>query len=162
MPYYVKITKKVREAILPAYIVVRRTFDGNYLVYQSALERVEGNTLSERCENVGGALLTPLEAKQEIAGTSCKSCHTPEAYGGNDTNGVLSPGSGPGTDNGIDAGADSNTGADAGNDPEVPAPGSSDHADTGTKKTAGSGEEKSEETENKTDKKESEVTDEQK
>lgn len=155
MPYYVKITKKVREAILPAYIVVRRTFDGNYLVYQSALERVEGNTLSERCENVGGALLTPLEAKQEIAGTSCKSCHTPEAYGGNDTNGVLSPGSGPGTDNGIDtdAGADSNTGADAGTDLEVSVPGSSDHADTGTEEAAGSGKEKSEETENKTDKK---------
>ena len=84
MPYYVKVTKKVREAILPAYLVLRRTFDGNYLIYQSALERVEGNTLRERCDNVGGALLTPLEAKEEIAGTSCRPCYTPKAYGGDD------------------------------------------------------------------------------
>ena len=84
MPYYVKVTKKVREAILPAYLVVRRTFDGNFLIYQSALERVEGNTLRERCDNVGGALLTPLEAKGEIAGTICKPCYTPKAYGGDD------------------------------------------------------------------------------
>lgn len=140
MPYYVKVTKKVREAILPAYIVVRRTFDGNYLVYQSALEKVEGNTLSERCENVGGALLTPLEAKQELAGTSCKSCHTPEAYGGDDAGDTQSP------DTGI----------------EAPAPGNNENADASTEETAGSGEEKSEETETETDKKESEVTDEQK
>lgn len=84
MPYYVKVTKKVREAILPAYLVLRRTFDGNFLIYQSALERVEGNTLRERCDKVGGALLTPLEAKDEIAGTICKPCYTPEAYGGDD------------------------------------------------------------------------------
>ena len=84
MPYYVKVTKKVREAILPAYLVLRRTFDGNFLIYQSALERVEGNTLRERCDNVGGALLTPLEAKEEIAGTSCRPCYTPKAYGGDD------------------------------------------------------------------------------
>lgn len=140
MPYYVKVTKKVREAILPAYIVVRRTFDGNCLVYQSALEKVEGNTLSERCEKVGGALLTPLEAKQELNGTSCKSCHTPEAYGGDDAGETPSPGTSG----------------------EVPTPGSNDSADAGTEETAGSGEEKSEETEIETDKKESEVTDEQK
>lgn len=138
MPYYVKVTKKVREAILPAYLVVRRTFDGNYLVYQSALENVEGNTLSERCEKVGGALLTPLEAKQELNGTSCKPCYTPEAYGGDDAGETQSPGTGN----------------------EVPAPGTNDGADASTEETAGSGEEKSEETE--TDKKESEVTDESK
>ena len=84
MPYYVKITKKVRDAILPAYLVLRRTFDGNFLIYQSALERVEGNTLRERCDKVGGVLLTPLEAKEEIAGTICKTCYTPAAYGGDD------------------------------------------------------------------------------
>ena len=33
MPYYVKVTKKVREAILPAYLVVQKTFDGNSLQY---------------------------------------------------------------------------------------------------------------------------------
>ena len=75
----------MREAILPAYLVVQKTFDGNYLLFQSALEKVEGNTLSERCERIGGALLTPLEAKAEIKGASCLPCHTPKEYGGEDT-----------------------------------------------------------------------------
>ena len=92
MPYYVKVTKKVREAILPAYLVVQKTFDGNYLLFQSALEKVEGNTLSERCKRIGGALLTPLEAKAEIKGTSCLPCHTPKEYGGEDTEENTAPG----------------------------------------------------------------------
>lgn len=84
MPYYVKVTKKVREALLPAYLVVQRTFDGNYLLFQSALSRVEGNTLSERCAAVGGSLITPLEVAGEINGTSCASCYTPKEYGGDE------------------------------------------------------------------------------
>ena len=84
MPYYVKVTKKVREALLPAYLVVQRTFDGNYLLFQSALSRVEGNTLSERCAAVGGSLITPLEVAGEINGTSCASCYTPKKYGGDE------------------------------------------------------------------------------
>lgn len=103
MPYYVKVTKKVREAILPAYLVVQKTFDGNYLLFQSALEKVEGNTLSERCKRIGGALLTPLEAKAEIKGTSCLPCHTPKEYGGEDTE----ENTAPGIDTGIGAGNES-------------------------------------------------------
>lgn len=103
MPYYVKVTKKVREAILPAYLVVQKTFDGNYLLFQSALEKVEGNTLSERCKRIGGALLTPLEAKAEIKGTSCLPCHTPKEYGGEDTE----ENTAPGIDTGIGAGSES-------------------------------------------------------
>ena len=103
MPYYVKVTKKVREAILPAYLVVQKTFDGNYLLFQSALEKVEGNTLSERCERIGGALLTPLEAKAEIKGASCLPCHTPKEYGGEDTE----ENTAPGIDTGIGAGSES-------------------------------------------------------
>lgn len=103
MPYYVKVTKKVREAILPAYLVVQKTFDGNYLLFQSALEKVEGNTLSERCERIGGALLTPLEAKAEIKGTSCLPCHTPKEYGGEDTE----ENAAPDVDTGIGAGSES-------------------------------------------------------
>lgn len=109
MPYYVKVTKKVREAILPAYLVVQKTFDGNYLLFQSALEKVEGNTLSERCKRIGGALLTPLEAKAEIKGTSCLPCHTPKEYGGEDTE----ENTAPGIDTGIGAGGEStNTGTE--------------------------------------------------
>ena len=84
MPYYIKVTKKVREALLPAYLVVQRTFDGNYLLFQSALSKVEGNTLSERCAAVGGSLITPLEVAGEVNGTSCASCYTPKEYGGDE------------------------------------------------------------------------------
>lgn len=84
MPYYVKVTKKVREALLPACLVVQRTFDGNYLLFQSALSKVEGNTLSERCAAVGGSLITPLDVAGEVNGTSCASCYTPKEYGGDE------------------------------------------------------------------------------
>lgn len=84
MPYYVKVTKKVREALLPAYLVVQRTFDGNYLLFQSALSKVEGNTLSERCAAVGGSLITPLDVAGEVNGTNCASCYTPKEYGGDE------------------------------------------------------------------------------
>lgn len=84
MPYYVKVTKKVREALLPAYLVVQRTFDGNYLLFQSTLSKVEGNTLSERCAAVGGSLITPLDVAGEVNGTSCASCYTPKEYGGDE------------------------------------------------------------------------------
>lgn len=84
MPYYVKVTKKVREALLPAYLVVQRTFDGNYLLFQSALSKVEGNTLSERCAAVGGSLITPLDVAGEVNGTSCAYCYTPKEYGGDE------------------------------------------------------------------------------
>lgn len=84
MPYYVKVTKKVREALLPAYLVVQRTFDGNYLLFQSVLSKVEGNTLSERCAAVGGSLITPLDVAGEVNGTSCASCYTPKEYGGDE------------------------------------------------------------------------------
>lgn len=84
MPYYVKVTKKVREVLLPACLVVQRTFDGNYLLFQSALSKVEGNTLSERCAAVGGSLITPLDVAGEVNGTSCASCYTPKEYGGDE------------------------------------------------------------------------------
>lgn len=84
MPYYVKVTKKVRETLLPAYLVVQRTFDGNYLLFQSALSKVEGNTLSERCAAVGGSLITPLDVAGEVNGTSCASCYTPKECGGDE------------------------------------------------------------------------------
>lgn len=85
MPYYVKVTKKVKEAIVPSYVGVTKTADGNYLLYQSALSEIEGNTLSERAERVGGALLNVAQARMEINGTtSPAACHTPKEYGGED------------------------------------------------------------------------------
>ena len=141
MPYYVKVTKKVREALLPAYLVVQRTFDGNYLLFQSALSRVEGNTLSERCAAVGGSLITPLEVAGEINGTSCASCYTPKEYGGDEEK------------NAEDAQPAENI--------EVPQPeGNTDNSQT--EKNTGDSQPAENETKSDTNKEESEVTDEQK
>lgn len=146
MPYYVKVTKKVREALLPTYLVVQRTFDGNYLLFQSALSKVEGNTLSERCAAVGGSLITPLEVAGEVNGTSCASCYTPKEYGGDE---------------------DEDTTEDfrPGENVEVPQPGENSESPKPEKNTetpTPSETEAEKKTESETDKKESEVTDEQK
>ena len=141
MPYYVKVTKKVREALLPAYLVVQRTFDGNYLLFQSALSRVEGNTLSERCAAVGGSLITPLEVAGEINGTSCAPCYTPKEYGGDEEKNTM--------------------GSLPGENIEVPQPegntdGSQIEENTGDSQPSENG------TKSEANKEESEVTDEQK
>lgn len=146
MPYYVKVTKKVREALLPAYLVVQRTFDGNYLLFQSALSKVEGNTLSERCAAVGGSLITPLDVAGEVNGTSCASCYTPKEYGGDE---------------------DEDTAEDfrPGENIEVSQPGENSESPKPEKNTetlTPSETEAEKKTESETDKKESEVTDEQK
>lgn len=144
MPYYVKVTKKVREALLPAYLVVQRTFDGNYLLFQSALSKVEGNTLSERCAAVGGSLITPLEVAGEVNGTSCASCYTPKEYGGDeDTTEDFRPGEN------VEA-------PQPGENVETPKP--EENVETPQPSEA----ETEKKTELETDKKESEVTDEQK
>lgn len=155
MPYYVKVTKKVREALLPAYLVVQRTFDGNYLLFQSALSKVEGNTLSERCAAVGGSLITPLEVAGEVNGTSCASCYTPKEYGGDedeDTTEDFRPGENVEVHQ-------------PGENVEVPQPGENSESPKPEKNTethTPSETETEKKTESETDKKESEVTDEQK
>lgn len=155
MPYYVKVTKKVREALLPAYLVVQRTFDGNYLLFQSALSKVEGNTLSKRCAAVGGSLITPLEVAGEVTGTSCASCYTPKEYGGDedeDTTEDFRPGEN------VEV-------PQPGENVEVPQPGENSESPKPEKNTethTPSETETEKKTESETDKKESEVTDEQK
>lgn len=155
MPYYVKVTKKVREALLPAYLVVQRTFDGNYLLFQSALSKVEGNTLSERCAAVGGSLITPLDVAGEVNGTSCASCYTPKEYGGDedeDTTEDFRPGEN------IEV-------PQPGENVEAPQPGENSESPKPEKNTetlTPSETEAEKKTESETDKKESEVTDEQK
>ena len=155
MPYYVKVTKKVREALLPTYLVVQRTFDGNYLLFQSALSKVEGNTLSERGAAVGGSLITPLEVAGEVNGTSCASCYTPKEYGGDedeDTTEDFRPGEN------IEV-------PQPGENVEVPQPGENSESPKPEKNTetpTPSETEAEKKTESETDKKESEVTDEQK
>lgn len=80
MAYYVKVKPSVRDRILPKYITGTKAADGNIILFQSDLNSVDGLTLSDRAAAVGGVLLTPQEAKQEIDGT-CEhpaECYDPE------------------------------------------------------------------------------------
>lgn len=87
MPYYVKVTPEVKSQILPDYVVKPKAKDGNYLLFQTDLIGVPGNTLQERVDHVGGALLTPDERRAEGLGTANPpaKCYTPSEYGGTDT-----------------------------------------------------------------------------
>lgn len=79
MAYYVKVKPAVRDRILPKYIAGTKAADGNIILFQSDLNSVDGLTLSDRAKVVGGALLTPQEARQEIDGTCTPAeCYDPE------------------------------------------------------------------------------------
>ena len=84
MPYYVKVTPEVKRQILPDYVSKPQSKDGNFLLFQTDLIGVEGNTLQERVDKVGGALLTPDERRAEGLGTANPpaKCYTPVEYGG--------------------------------------------------------------------------------
>ncbi len=79
MAYYVKVKPKVKDRILPSYITGTKSADGNIILFQSDLNGVEGLTLSDRVNAVGGAMLTPEQTRKEIDGT-CKTpstCYDP-------------------------------------------------------------------------------------
>lgn len=83
MGYYVKVTKAVAEQILDKGVKATQTKDGNCLLWQSELNGLDGANLSERAANVGGALLTATEAKNETDGNGKGAyCFTPVSYGG--------------------------------------------------------------------------------
>lgn len=83
MGYYIKVTKEVAEQILDKGVKATQTKDGNCLLWQSELNGLEGASLSERVANVGGALLTATEAKNETDGNVKGAyCFTPVSYGG--------------------------------------------------------------------------------
>lgn len=86
MKYYVKVTETVAKAIISSGVPLTKTKDGNVLLYQSELNGVEGDNLSERARNIGGSLVPDINAVAEIDGTidNPASCHTPKAYGGED------------------------------------------------------------------------------
>lgn len=65
----VKVTTKVAKMF--ANLNLRnKTRDGNYIIWMTDLDSVPGVTLAERVKYVGGALLTPEEAKAERNGTA--------------------------------------------------------------------------------------------
>lgn len=65
----IKVTTKV--ARLYTNLQLRnKTYDGNYIIWMTDLNSVPGATLAERVAYVGGAMLTPQEAKEERNGTA--------------------------------------------------------------------------------------------
>lgn len=66
---YIKVTKFVAEA-LNLTATRNQTADGNYILWQADLSNIPGDLLTDRAAAVGGAVLTPNKAKQEIDGTA--------------------------------------------------------------------------------------------
>lgn len=65
----IKVTTKV--AKLFANLALRnKTKDGNYIIWMTDINSVPGLTLADRVSYVGGALLSPMEAKAERNGTA--------------------------------------------------------------------------------------------
>lgn len=65
----IKVTTKV--AKLFANLALRnKTKDGNYIIWMTDIDSVPGLTLADRVSYVGGALLSPMEAKAERNGTA--------------------------------------------------------------------------------------------
>lgn len=65
----VKVTTKV--AKLVTNLALRnKTKDGNYIIWMTDIDSVPGLTLDDRISYVGGAKLTPMEAKAERNGTA--------------------------------------------------------------------------------------------
>lgn len=82
MAYYIKVTKQVHQAM---NVNGRRnkTADRNILLWQSDMIPVPGFTLDDKVKYVGGAKLSPQEAKAETDGTDNPAyVYTPEVYGG--------------------------------------------------------------------------------
>lgn len=65
MAFYVKITKKVADKIGAPVDERNKTADGNILLWQADLDAVQGATIFDRAEFVGGVVLTPSEARNE-------------------------------------------------------------------------------------------------
>lgn len=77
---YVKVTAAVAEA-LNLRSTRNRSADGNYILWQADLSSIPGDLLAERAAAVGGVVLTPNKAKQEIDGVGDPvEVTTPAAY----------------------------------------------------------------------------------
>lgn len=92
MGVYIKVTPMVASKL--GYVEFRnKTADGNYLLWQSDIMSVNGGSLNERIERVGGAKLSPVEAKAETDGRveTPAYCYTPVEYGGEPENSEAGP-----------------------------------------------------------------------
>lgn len=65
----VKVTTKVAK-IFANLALRNKTKDGNFIIWMTDIDSVPGLTLDDRISYVGGAKLTPMEAKAERNGTA--------------------------------------------------------------------------------------------
>lgn len=83
MVYYIKVTLEVAKKFC-SLSLRNATKDGNILLWMADLNSVPGDTIAQRAEYVGGALLTANEANDEYWGYTDEysECHTPDYLGG--------------------------------------------------------------------------------
>lgn len=80
MAFYVKATKEVAD-YLGVTDIRNKTADGNVLLWQADLNRIPGDTIFDRAQEIGGVCLQPVQAKAEIDGTDTPAeVYTPEQY----------------------------------------------------------------------------------
>lgn len=80
MAYYIKVTKQVADK-MNLTAIRNKTADGNVLLWQADLNRIEGDTIFERAEKVGGVTLTPQAARAETDGVDTPAeVFTPDDY----------------------------------------------------------------------------------
>lgn len=80
MALYIKVTKQVADK-LNLTTIRNRTADGNVLLWQADLDRIEGDTIFERAEKVGGRAISAQTAKEETDGTETPvEVYTPDEY----------------------------------------------------------------------------------
>ena len=69
MAYYIKTEKKVADKIGAPVDYRNRTADGKILLWQADLLLIPGDTILDKAAFVGGAALSPIQARDEIDGT---------------------------------------------------------------------------------------------
>lgn len=80
MAFYIKVTKQVADK-MGLTAIRNMTADGNVLLWQADLNRIEGDTIFDRAAHVGGAALTPQAARLETDGTETPAeVTTPDEY----------------------------------------------------------------------------------
>ena len=80
MAFYIKATKQVADK-MNLTAIRNKTADGNVLLWQADLNRIEGDTIFDRATRVGGVALTPQAARLETDGTENPAeVTTPDEY----------------------------------------------------------------------------------
>lgn len=80
MAFYIKVTKQVADK-MNLTAIRNKTADGNVLLWQADLNRIEGDTIFDRATRVGGVALTPQAARLETDGTeNSAEVTTPDEY----------------------------------------------------------------------------------